>query len=58
MDKEILFSIIILVVFFFGGLGFWVLQSSIEKNAYNRLTGGDVTLVEAMFTNIRVDCND
>lgn len=38
-------------------ISMWYVQASIESSTYNRLTGGNVTVWEAMWTNIRVDCN-
>lgn len=44
---------ILLLIF----LCLWIYQSKVEADTYNRFTGRDVTLWEAMWTNLRVDCN-
>jgi len=48
---------IVTVVFISLGLGIWVYQSKVESDTYNRITGKDITHWEAMWTNLRVDCN-
>ncbi len=39
------------------GIAVWVFRSSMEADVYNRITTGDVTTWEAMWINLRVDCN-
>lgn len=36
-------------------LGLWVVSSKFEADAYNRLTGGNVTTWDAMFVKLRVE---
>ena len=35
-------------------MGVWIISSMFEADAYNRLTGGNATTLDAMFTELRV----
>ena len=54
MWKEVIIAplIIILLAVLLGFYG-----ATVEQSTYNRITGNDVTWWEAVWTNLRVDCN-
>ena len=39
------------------GLGIWVFVSKMQADTYNRLTNSDLTTWEAMWIQVRLDCN-
>lgn len=55
--RETIIAVVIVASVFVGMLAAWVYQSKVEAETYNRMTGRDVTHWEAMWTNLRVDCN-
>lgn len=55
--REKILAVVIFVSIFGVMLCGWIYQSKVEAETYNRLTGRDVTHWEAMWTNLRVDCN-
>lgn len=36
-------------------IGFWIFSASLEAQAYNRITGKNVSTWDAMFVELRVD---
>lgn len=39
------------------GLGLWLFSSKMQADTYNRLTGSNLTTWEAMWIQVRLDCN-
>jgi len=58
-DKAtLLFAVVVtfvLVLVF--GVGPWVVESYFEASAYEKLTGKEVSTWDAMWVQLRVDCN-
>ena len=57
MDGELkaIIGIVVAVLVLFIGLAWF--SASVEAKTYNRITGSDVTTWEAMWIELRVDCN-
>ena len=53
--KTMLIAIVLLSVI---GIVFASAQPYFEAKAFNRLTGANVSVLEAMFVELRVDCNN
>jgi ABC-type spermidine/putrescine transport system permease subunit II len=53
----LLLFVLLVLASIFGPLAVWVFASHMEASTYNRVTGRDITTWEAMWTNLRVDCN-
>jgi hypothetical protein len=47
-------AVISIGIFFVGVLLWWIIGSSLESSAYNRLTGSHTTTWDAMFLELRV----
>lgn len=53
-DRELTAYIVILVFCFTIGLAWWVIGSKFEANAYNNITGKNVSTWDAMWIQLRV----
>lgn len=47
----------IIVIVVLGALALPVFSARMEANTYNRITGADVTWWEALWVELRLDCN-
>ena len=50
-------AIVVFVGVLVFGVGPWVVQSYFEASAYEKLTGKEVSTWDAMWVQLRVDCN-
>lgn len=60
MDKDLkalLMPVILLIFFVVFGLSHWVVRSYFEAQAYNRITGSNVSTWDAMYVELRVEGN-
>jgi hypothetical protein len=55
--KNIISDILLPFIAIFTAIGIWMISSAIEAKAYTRLTGKSVSVIDAMFLDLRVSDN-